>query len=199
MTARSARLAGFALLVSGLWTGALLFFATGGAGTVLETSPSRGAAGPVNRALLDLLDVESYGAIAVLLGLVLLAARGGALSPLARAIAVRVLVVALGATIASHLVVTPQMASLRGALGAIDLVPREDARRALWGRLHGFSAALLLVRIAAGAAVFLVVWRETARRLRITDGRAPAAAALPGDPASAPASPAVSAPEGPAT
>lgn len=182
MKPAAAKLLGLVLFLSALWVGALSFFAAGGAGTVLVTSPSRHAAGPVNRALLDLLDAESYAAAALLLALVVLASGTDPWARLNRAVAIRLLVVALFATVASHLVVTPQMLALREATGTIDLVPKGDPRRAAWGRLHGFSSALLLVRIACAAGVFLCAFREASARLRVpvaaagvrSEGRGPA-------------------------
>jgi glucan phosphoethanolaminetransferase (alkaline phosphatase superfamily) len=154
VTGRARALAGGFLFVAALWCGMLAFFGAFGAFVVLETSPSRHAAGAVNAALLDALDAVSLGAVLVLaLGLVL----WNRLRPWtarARGYAVRFLAVAAVAAAASLFVVTPEMMERRARMGPIDVVPKDDAARVAWGRLHGVSALTLLVRLAASAGVF---------------------------------------------
>ncbi len=145
---------GLFLFISALWCGEMTFFAAGGAFTVLHTATTRHAAGSINRALLDLIDLSSYGAALVLLAL--LALLGRSWPKLNRAIALRLLIVAVVATFVSHLVVTPEMMALRGQMATIiDLMPKSDPLRAEWGRLHGFSSLALLVRILCAAGLFL--------------------------------------------
>lgn len=143
-----------ALLLSGLWAGALLAFAAG-AGIVLSTSPSRNAGGEVNRALLDALDTASW----VLGGLLLLAAlvlsRDEETPRRARGLLPRLVLFAVAVTAASHLFVTPTMVSLRDRMPvALELVPKDDPVRRAWGRLHGVSSLALLSRVAAALGVF---------------------------------------------
>jgi hypothetical protein len=154
MTGRTRALAGGFLFVAALWCGMLAFFGAFGARVVLETSPSRHAAGAVNSVLLDVLDAVSLGA-AFLLGLLfVLWNRAQPWSARARGYAVRFLAVAAVAAAASLFVVTPEMMERRAKMGPIDLVPREDPTRVAWGRLHGVSSLTLLVRLAAAAGVF---------------------------------------------
>jgi hypothetical protein len=170
---RSASLARTLLLfVSAAWCGALLFFAAAGARIVLDTAGSRHLGGVVNRALLDALDVASFGVAALLLVLAL-AARGDAdAPPLPTGVVVRLLVVAFAGAFASLLVVTPEMVALRDRMPmAIDLVDKADPLRKAWGRLHGYSSLALVVRILAFGAVFFLAARKGSRR------NAPAAAA----------------------
>ncbi len=144
------------LFFSALWCGLLAAFGAG-AGIVLATAPSRHAGGIVNRALLDRLDEASYGLAALLLLLVLLAAREW--PRVRRGLAVRLLLVAAAAALASHLVVTPEMVALRDRMpGPIDVVAKSDPLRKEWGRLHGVSALTLLVRMAASAGLFAVAY-----------------------------------------
>lgn len=161
------------LFVLGAYTGALLFFA-GTAGVVLRESPSRHAGGGVNRALLDVLDVSSYAAAAVAFLLVLVLDRVEPLAKVQKGLALRLLAVVAAAAFASHEVVTPQMMALRDRLPTlIDLLPATDPGRKEWGRLHAFSSTILLVRILASAALFVLLVRKPRRTIAV----APAAPA----------------------
>ena len=154
------------LFGSALWCGALLFFAARGAGIVLQTAGSRHLGGVVNRALLDALDVASFGMVALLFVLALLARTSEEPAPLPTGLIVRLLVAALAGAFASLLVITPEMVALRDRMPvAIDLVDRADPLRRAWGRLHGYSSFALVVRIlAAGAIFFLAARRPRAAR-----------------------------------
>ncbi len=154
MTRGIRALAGTFLFVAALWCGMLAFFGAFGARIVLETSPSRGAGGAVNGALLDVLDAASLGA-AVLLGIGLLAwNRARPWTGRARGYAVRLIAIGAVAAAASLFVVTPEMIERRARMGPIELVPKTDPVRIAWGRLHGVSAVTLLVRLAAAAGIF---------------------------------------------
>jgi hypothetical protein len=155
------------LFSSALWCGALLFFAVAGARIVLETAGSRHLGGLVNRALLDALDVGSFGMVALLLVLVLVAKQSGEDSPLPTGLIVRLLVVALAGAFASLLVITPEMVSLRDRMPvAIDLVDKSDPLRKAWGRLHGYSSLALVVRILSAGGIFFLTARRGRRAER---------------------------------
>jgi hypothetical protein len=146
------------LFLAALWCGAMIFFA-GTAGLVLGTSATRHAGGTVNRALLDALDVGSYAAVGILFLLLLAGDRAGTLAKGKRGVLLRLLAVALAATLASHELVTPQMMELRERMGSlIDIVPRTDPLRQEWGRLHALSSIALLVRILSAMAFFGVLF-----------------------------------------
>ncbi len=152
------------LLLLGAFTGALAFFAAT-AGVVLRESTSRHAGGAVNGALLDALDVTSYAVLAAAFLLVLLLDRVEPLTKLQKGLALRLLAVAAAAAFASHEVITPQMMSLRDRIGIIDLLPAGDPARLEWGRLHAFSAAVLLLRIFAAASLYVLLSRRPRRTL----------------------------------
>ena len=156
-------LAGVWLFVAALWCGMLAFFGAFGARMVLLTAPSRHAAGAVNRALLDGLDVFSIGAVVLLGSGLVFWNRAAAWSPRARGLALRLLAVAAVAAIASLYVITPEMMALRERMGAIDLVPKTDPLRQEWGRLHGLSSLTLLVRLAAGIGAFAAGFWQLSR------------------------------------
>lgn len=143
-----------ALLLSGVWAGALLAFAAG-AGIVLSTSPSRNAGGEVNRALLDALDVASYVLSGLLLLAVLVLSRDEETPARSRGLLPRLVLFGVAVTLASHLFVTPAMSSLRDRMPVdLELVPKDDPARRAWGRLHGVSSLALLCRVAASLGVF---------------------------------------------
>ena len=156
-------LAGAWLFVSALWCGMLAFFGAFGARTVLLTAPSRNAAGLVNRALLDGLDVMSLGAVVLLLLGFVAWHRARPWSPRARGLVLRILAVAAVAAIASLYVITPEMMALRDKMGVIDLVAKTDPLRREWGRLHGLSALTLIVRLLAAAFAFAVGFTQLPR------------------------------------
>ena len=173
---RASALRSALLLSLGALTGAFLFFA-GTAGVVLRESPSRHAGGAVNRALLDVLDVSTYAIAALGFLLVLLLDRVEPMPKLQKGLALRLLAIVAAAAFASHEVITPQMMSLRDRLPSIiDLLPAADPGRKEWGRLHAFSSAVLLVRILASAALFLLLSRK-ARRTIAVSGSGPATGA----------------------
>lgn len=147
-----------ALFLAAAWCGGMAFFAFWGAGIVLRTSPSRHAAGGVNRALLDALDIVSLAAALVLLVFFVLLSRGDAGARRRAPLVVRLTLVAAAAAAASCWVITPRMWELRLRMPVvIDLVPQTDPLRRAWGRLHGVSTLALLVRVAASAGTFVLL------------------------------------------
>ena len=155
----------FLLFLSAAWCGALLFFAAAGARIVLSTAGSRHLGGLVNRALLDALDIASFGVAALLLVLLLAGRSGAGDAPLPTGVIVRLLVVAAAGAFASLLVVTPEMVALRDRMPmAIDLVDKADPLRMAWGRLHGYSSLALGVRILAFGAIFFLAARRGSGR-----------------------------------
>ena len=163
MTKGTRALAGTFLFVAALWCGMLTFFGTFGARVVLDTSPSRHAAGAVNKVLLDVLDAASLGAVLLLAAGLLLWNRARPWTARARGYAVRFLAVAAVAAAASLFVVTPEMMERRARMGPIDLVAKDDPARVAWGRLHGVSALTLLVRLAASAGIFAAGFTQLPR------------------------------------
>lgn len=157
------------LFLLGALTGAFLFFA-GTAGVVLRESPSRHAGGGVNRALLDVLDVATYAVAAVAFLLVLLLDRVEPLAKVQKGLALRLLAIVGAAAFASHEVITPQMIALREGLPTlVDLLPAADPGRREWARLHAFSSGVLLVRILASSALFVLLARRARRTIGVPD------------------------------
>ena len=66
----------------------------------------------------------------------------------------------VAATTAAQIIVAPRIEAIRvSAGGPIDALPRDDARRITFGRLHGVSVALLGVAAIAAAATLLLTAR----------------------------------------
>jgi hypothetical protein len=65
--------------------------------------------------------------------------------------------VMVAASLAAQLIVAPRIEAVRiSAAGPIDVLPRDDARRVAFGRLHGASVALLgLAGVAATVTLLL--------------------------------------------
>ena len=163
MTRGTRALAAGFLFAAALWCGMLAFFGAFGARVVLETSPSRHAAGAVNKVLLDVLDAVSLGvSILLALGLVFWN-RARPWTARARGYALRFLAVAAVAAVASLFVVTPEMMERRSRMGPIDLVAKDDPARVAWGRLHGVSSLTLLVRLVASAGLFAAGFTQLPR------------------------------------
>lgn len=146
---------GLYLFAVALWGGAMCFFAAAGARIVLETSTTRHAGGTVNRALLDALDLATFGACGFLFVLFLFLDREAGWTRRSRGLTLRLLGISVIAALASSYVITPEMVALRDRMGTIiDLVPKADPLRHQWGRLHAVSSVALLVRILSSAALF---------------------------------------------
>ena len=83
--------------------------------------------------------------------------------PRPRGFGLRVTLIALmlGATVATGLVVDPQIARIRASSGVpIASLPDGDARRVAFGRLHATSTSLMALAIAGGLLLCLWETRE---------------------------------------
>lgn len=68
--------------------------------------------------------------------------------------------VIVAAAAAAQLIVAPRIEAVRVSIGGpVDALPRDDARRIAFGRLHGVSVALLGVAGLAAAATILLTAR----------------------------------------
>jgi len=66
----------------------------------------------------------------------------------------------VAATVAAQLIVAPRIEAVRASVGGpIDGLPRDDARRLAFGRLHGASVALLGVAALAASVTLLLTAR----------------------------------------
>jgi len=151
---------GVATLLLAAWLGAALLAAAVVAPAAFAVLPTRALAGAlVGRVLPPLFFV---GATAGLL-VAAQAWRGRAFRAAAARVALGVAVAV--ACLAAQLVVAPRIERLRETIGGpVDALPRADARRVAFGRLHALSvAALGVAMLSGGAALVLGVARSGAR------------------------------------
>jgi hypothetical protein len=151
------------VLVLAAWTGGLAVLGAVGAPTIFAVLDARDPVG--GRAVAG----EVFGAIfqqfqylACVFGtllLVLLILRA-VLGPRPRPFAARVVMVVLmlGISLVSGLVIAPRIDAIRTATdGAVAALPDDDARKQEFGRLHGWSNGLMGLTLLAGA---WLIWTE---------------------------------------
>ncbi|MFN2444918.1 MAG: DUF4149 domain-containing protein [Vicinamibacterales bacterium] len=126
---------------------------------VLESAdPTTGRvlAGQVFGEILKRFNLVAYAAAAVLL-LALVVQRLVGPRPRAAGIRAGIIVLMLGATMYSGLVLTPRIDALQRAVsGPVNRLPADDARRQEFDRLHGISETLLSA--AAFGGLLLLGW-----------------------------------------
>jgi hypothetical protein len=137
------------------WLGATIIVGAVVAPAAFAVLPSRALAGAlVGRVLPSLF----WSGLALGLATAVAARRARRRSAFAAA-----LVLALASVVAQG-VIAPRIETVReSAGGPIDALPRDDARRVAFGRLHGVSVALLgLAGVAATVTLFLTARASTA-------------------------------------
>lgn len=173
-TPRMGRLVTSATLFA-LWLGAAILTAAVVAPAAFRVLPTRALAGALVGGVLPTIFVSGIGIGAV--GAMLAAGTGGAF---ARA---RIVLPAACALLcaAAQFAVTPRIETLRAGMGPdVEALPRNDARRVEFGRLHGVSVLLMGVAgLTASAALVLTAVaaaRESPKRgddLRATARQVP--------------------------
>jgi Domain of unknown function (DUF4149) len=149
------------------WFGAALLLAAAVAPAAFAVLPSRALAGDLVGRVLP---VVFWAAVAV--AILVIAARDTAMAStpfVSRTWALGVPATIALAALANLWIVDPRIASLRAG-GPIDVLPVNDPRRILFGRLHLLSVALLGVAMLAVAALLVHEWHH-ARPGRPTGGR----------------------------
>ncbi len=152
------RLFGAAALLA-CWLGAALLTAAVVAPAAFAVLPTRALAGAMVGRVLPVVFV---GGVVAGLAAAALAAGGGGAFPRAR-VALAALAAVLCA--AAQFGVGPRIRALRAEMGPnIEALPRDDARRAAFGKLHGVSVLLMgAAGLAAGAALVLTAVAATRR------------------------------------
>jgi len=144
------------VVVLAFWLGAAAFFSVAVAPALFAALPTRTLAGEVVGRVLP--GVFYSGIVVGVLVAVIEIASRGAWSWRGREM--------LGASIAiacaiAQFIVSPRIASLRAEIaGPVESLPIDDARKVLFGRLHGVSIAWLGVAMLA-AAITLVMAART--------------------------------------
>jgi uncharacterized protein DUF4149 len=142
--------------VLAFWLGAAAFFSIAVAPALFEVLPTRTLAGEVVARLLP--GVFYSGIVVGLLIVGIEIAARAAWSWRGREVFGALIVVACAI---AQLIVSPRIARLRAEIaGPIDSLPADDARRMMFGRLHGVSVAWLGVAMLA-AVIALVLSART--------------------------------------
>lgn len=142
--------------VLAFWLGAAAFFSVAVAPALFSVLPTRTLAGDVVGRLLP--GVYYSGIVVGLLIVVIELASRGAWSWRGREVFGALIAVACAV---AQLIVAPRIAQLRDEIpGPIESLPLDDARRMMFGRLHGVSVAWLGVAMLA-AAIALVLSART--------------------------------------
>jgi Domain of unknown function (DUF4149) len=138
------------------WLGAAAFFSVAVAPALFAVLPTRTLAGEVVGRVLP---GVFYSGIVVGLLIVIIEVAGHATwSWRGRETAGALIVVACGV---AQLIVGPRIARLRAEIsGPIESLPTDDARRMMFGRLHGVSIAWLGVAMLAAAVTLVLAARS---------------------------------------
>ena len=144
-----------ALVLLALWLGAALLLAASVAPAAFAVLPTRTAAGALVGRILPV--VFWGGVIAGFTAALLLrhasAPRSGVVAAIGTAVACA----------AAQLLIAPWIARIRSGIGgSVDSLPVDDARRVLFGRLHGASVALLAVAVLCAVLALLLTIRAGA-------------------------------------
>jgi len=150
----------FMLLALVIWIGGIIFFAAVVAPTLFKVLPTHQLAGAVVSRALGILHW-----IGIVCGIVFLvtsmlnsySARGTAHPFAFRHVLVYLM---LGLTFISQFVVSAKLLAMRTAMGEIDLVPVDDARRIAFNQLHVWSTRLESGVLILGLIVLFLVARR---------------------------------------
>jgi hypothetical protein len=146
-----------------IWLGAAAFFSVAVAPALFAVLPSRSLAGEVVGRLLP--GIFYSGILVALLVVVTQFRAQSAWSWRGRESAAAVMIAACAI---AQLIIAPRITRLRAEIGGpLEILPADDARRVVFGRLHGASVAWLGLAMIA-AIVILVI---AARALSSSDRR----------------------------
>jgi hypothetical protein len=152
------------VLFLGAWLGSMIFFSFAVAPSAFAVLPTRELAGAVVTSTIGKL--ETLGLVIGPLLILIQAAswRATHSSKLIKSLRVILVLVMIAAAALSRFWISPQMVSLRGAMGGhIDDVPAGDPLRMQFNNLHQYSVSLMGTAMLAGLVVlFLTVrsWRS---------------------------------------
>jgi hypothetical protein len=150
----------FMMLSLVVWLGAILFFGAVLAPTVFRVLPTREMAGSVvapSLARLHWIGIFS-GIVFAATSMAYSRLSVGAAQPFAARHVLVYLMIAL--TLISQFGISSRMNALRTEMGAIDKLPREDARRIEFDRLHHWSTRAEMAVLAMGLLVLYLSVRR---------------------------------------
>ena len=150
----------FMLLALAIWIGGIIFFAAVVAPTLFKVLPTHQLAGAVVSRSLGILHWMGIVCAVVFLITSMLhsySARGAAHPFAPRHLLVYIM---LALTVISQFVVSAKLLAMRTAMGEIDLVPIDDARRIAFNQLHAWSTRLESAVLVLGLIVLFLVARR---------------------------------------
>ncbi len=142
-----------------LWIGSIFFFAAVVAPGAFSVLPTRTLAGMVvSRSLVSLHWIGIICGLVFLLCAFLIALVEGGQTPFHRSDLLIVLMMAI--TLFAHFGVERRMNQLKDEMGVIDVVPRDDARRVEFNRMHVWSERMEETVFFGGLVLLYLVVRE---------------------------------------
>ena len=147
------------LLALALWIGSIFFFAAVVAPAAFAVLPTRTQAGMiVSRSLVGLHWIGVVCGLVFLLCAALLALVEGGRTPFHGRDLLMVAMLAI--TLGAHFGIERRMNNLKSDMGVIDVIPKEDARRVEFNRLHVWSERLEGSVFFCGLLLFYLTVRE---------------------------------------
>ena len=150
------------VLLLGVWLGAMGFFSFAVPQSGFAVLPSRELVGLLVTSTITKVEVLGLviGGLLIVVQLVSWKARGGA-----KVVQLILIVLMVGAAAFSHFWITPEMVSLRNAMGpALESVPATDPLRIQFNHLHGYSVGSLMVAMIGGVVTLFLTVRSWLKR-----------------------------------
>ena len=147
------------VLSLGLWVGSIFFFAAAVAPGAFSVLPNHMLAGMVvSRSLVSLHWIGIICGLVFLLCAFLIAFVEGGRTPFHRSDLLIVFMMAI--TLFAHFGVERRMNQLKAEMGMIDVVPKDDARRVAFNRMHVWSERMEGTVFFGGLVLLYLVVRE---------------------------------------
>jgi hypothetical protein len=153
------------VLLTGVWLGSMIFFSFAVAPSAFAVLPTRELAGAMVTSTIG--KVEVLGLVIGPLLILIKAAswRARSSSKVNKILQVVFILVMISAAASSHFWISPQMISLRSAMGGhIDDVPIGDPLRVQFNDLHQYSVALMSTAMIAGFVVLFLTMHSWLKR-----------------------------------
>jgi hypothetical protein len=142
-----------------LWVGSIFFFAAAVAPGAFSVLPNHMLAGMVvSRSLVSLHWIGIICGLVFLLCALLIALVEGGQTPFHRSDLLIVFMMAI--TLFAHFGIERRMNHLKDEMGMIDVVPRDDARRVAFNRMHVWSERMEETVFFGGLVLLYLVVRE---------------------------------------
>lgn len=153
------------VLLLGVWLGSMIFFSFAVAPSAFAVLPTRELAGAMVTSTIGKVEVLALviGPLLLLIQAVSVRIRSSSkLNNVLRSLCVLVMIAAAGL---SRLWISPQMISLRAAMGGhIDDVPQGDPLRIQFNDLHQYSVGLMSAAMISGLVVLFLTVRSWLKR-----------------------------------